>query len=77
MSLYTLRTRSDEDNQQILASSTGEIFFSRVPNGVFNLFTSFTSLEEFGRFHEVICLNKQSKAHWSAICASTHTTKSR
>jgi len=60
MSLSTLRTPSRDDSQQIY----GQRFFSSVPNGVFNLVTSFSDLEEFGRLHCVIYSNKLSKSHW-------------
>jgi len=48
----------------IIVSSTGEIFLSSVPDGVFNLVTSFNNLKEFVKIHEVIDSNKPSKAHW-------------
>jgi len=32
----------------------GQRFFSSVPNGVFNLLSSFTELEDFGRLHGVL-----------------------
>ena len=66
MSISTLRTPIHSDNhddQQIDVSSTGQIFFSSVPNGVFNIVTSCTSLEEFGRLHCVIDSNKPSASH--------------
>jgi len=43
---------------------TGQIFFSSVPDGVFNLLSSFLKLEEFGRLHQVLQANKQCNAHW-------------
>jgi len=49
--LSSMRTRSRDDDQQVVVSNTGEIFFSSVPDGVFNLVTSFSSLKEFGRLH--------------------------
>jgi len=52
------------DDQQIYVSSTAEIFFSSVPDGHFNLVTSFTDLEEFGRPHCAIHSKELSKAHW-------------
>ena len=64
MSQSTLYTPSNNDNLQIVASSTGQSFFYRVSNGVFNLLSSFTSMEEFGRLHFVLGSNKLSKAHW-------------
>ena len=54
VSLSTLRTQHCDDDQQTGISSTGEIFFSSVPDGVFNLVTSFTNLKKFGRLHCVI-----------------------
>ena len=47
----------------IYVDSTGEIFFSSVPDEVFNHLSSITSLEEFGRLHCVLDSNKLSKAH--------------
>ena len=35
-----------------------------MPDGVFNLCSSFTDLEEFGRLHCQIDSNKSSKSHW-------------
>jgi len=57
MSLSTLRTQTS-------TQMTGQIFFSSVPNGVFNLVTGFTNLKEFGRLHCVIDSNKPGKSHW-------------
>jgi len=57
VSLSTLRTPSCDDDQKIS-------FFSSLPNGVFNLFSSFTVLEVFGQFHQVIQSNKRCNAHW-------------
>ena len=42
----------------------GQIFFSRVPNGVFNLLSSFTEMKEFGWLHCVTDSNKPCKSHW-------------
>jgi len=64
ITVSTMRTRSRNDDEQIYVSSTGQSFFSRVPNGVFNLVTSFFSMEEFGRLHWVLRSNKLSKSHW-------------
>ena len=64
MSLSTLHTPSRDDDQQIVVSSTGEIFFSSVPNGVFNLISSSTELKDFAKLHSVIHFNKQCNAHW-------------
>ena len=64
VSLSTIRTRSRDDDQQIAASSTGQRFFYRVPDGVFNRATSFTNIEDFGRLHGVIDSKKLSKSHW-------------
>jgi len=47
--IYTMRTHSRNDTKQIYVSSTGQRFFSSVPNGVFNLFLRVE--EEFGRLH--------------------------
>jgi len=60
----SMHTPSRDDDQQTFASSTGQIFFSSVPNGVFNLLSSFTEMKEFGRFHQVIRSNKQCSALW-------------
>ena len=35
-----------------------------MPNGVFNLFSSFTELKEFGRLHSAIQSNVRCIAHW-------------
>ena len=64
MSLSTLHTPSRDDDQQIVVSSTGEISFSSVPNGVFNLISSSTELKDFAKLHSVIHFNKQCNAHW-------------
>jgi len=64
MSLSTLRTHRCDDSQQTLSSRTGQIFFSSVPDGVFNLLSSFTNIEAFGRLHRVLQSNKLSKSHW-------------
>ena len=61
--LSTLHTPRSDDDEQIVTSSTGQIFFSSVPDEVFNHLSSFTSLEEFGRLHCVLDSNKLSKAH--------------
>jgi len=42
MSLSTIRTPHSDDDHQIYVSSTGKIFLSSVPDGVFNRITSFT-----------------------------------
>ena len=47
MSLSIMHTPSCDDDKQTLASSTSKIFFSSVPEGVFNLVISFSKLEEF------------------------------
>ena len=76
MSLYTLRTRSNDDDQQMVVSSTGEIFSSSVPNGVFNLLSSCMDLEEFRRLHCMIDSRKPSKAHWERnLCQCAHRTE--
>jgi len=62
MSLYTLRMRSCDFDQQIYASSSGQRFFSSVPNGVFNLLSNSLELKEFGKLHEVIQSNKEYSA---------------
>ena len=59
-----MRTHSRDGDQQISTPMTGQSFFSSVPDGVFNLITSFTDLEEFGRLNGVLDSNKLSKAHW-------------
>jgi len=38
--------------------------FAVVPNGIFNLLSSFLRVEEFERFHNVLQSNKQCNAHW-------------
>jgi len=63
MPLSTLHTSSRDNYEQIVVSITGEIFFSSVQDGVFNLLSSFTDLEEFGRLHGMIDSNKPNKAH--------------
>jgi len=64
MSLSTLRTPISDDDQQIIVSITGQMFFCSVQDGIFNLVTSFTDLVEFGRLHSVIDENKISKSRW-------------
>ena len=64
MSRYTMCTHSRDDDQQIYVSSAVQIFFSTVPDGVFNLLSSYTNLKEFGRLYGVIDSNKLSKLHW-------------
>eukprot|EP00606_Chrysophyceae_sp_TOSAG23-5_P001334 GSChrysophyteH2.ASY1.ANO1.904.1 assembled CDS len=39
-------------------------FFSRVPDGVWNLFSSWTDLDDYENLHHMIHKNKQCKAHW-------------
>ncbi len=39
-------------------------FFSRVPDGVWNLFSSWTDLDDYESLHHVIHKNKQCEAHW-------------
>ena len=39
-------------------------FFSRVPDGVWNLFSSWTDLGDYESLHHVIHKNKQCEAHW-------------
>ena len=41
-------------------------FFSRVPDGVWNLFSSWTDLDDYESLHHVIHKNKQCEAHWLA-----------
>jgi len=57
MSVSTLPTQTS-------TPMTDQIFFSSLPNGVFNLVTSFVDLKEFVKLHCVIDSNKPSKAHW-------------
>ena len=46
---------------------TAHEFFSRVPDGCFNLLCSFmTDLEDYQSLHVVIHKNKQCEAHWEA-----------
>jgi len=76
MSLSTLRTHSRDDAQQICVSRAAQIFLSSVPNGVLNLLSSFISLKEFGRLHQVIQANKQCKAHCERnLCQYAHYAK--
>ena len=42
----------------------GKTFFSSVPDGVFNLLSSFMEQKEFGRHHGAIQSSKQCNAHW-------------
>ena len=60
MSLYILLMRSRDYSQK----TYGQMLFSSEPNGVLNLLSSFTSIEEFGRLHCVIKSNKQCNGHW-------------
>ena len=39
-------------------------FFSRVPDGVWNLFSSWTDLDDYESLHHVIHKNNQCEAHW-------------
>ena len=39
-------------------------FFSRVPDGVWNLFSSWTDLDDYESLHHVIHKNKQCEPHW-------------
>jgi len=64
MSLYTLCKRSSSDDEQIQVSMSGQIFFSSVPDGVFNDISSFTDLEGFGSLHGAIQSNTLSNAHF-------------
>ena len=41
-------------------------FFCRVPDGVWNLFSSWTDLDDYESLHHVIHKNKQCEAHWLA-----------
>ena len=41
-------------------------FFSRVPDGVWNLFSSWTDLDDYESLHHVIHKNKQCEPHWQA-----------
>jgi len=45
------------------ARMRGTNFFSSVPNGIFNLASSYLDLKEFGRLHQVFQSNKQCNAH--------------
>jgi len=69
ISLYTLRTPSSDGDQQIY----GQRFFYSVPGGVFNLISSFTGLEEFGRLHCEIDSSKLIKSHREpSLCPYAH-----
>ena len=73
MSLYAMRTRSCDYSQQIYVSSTGQRFFSSVPNGVFNLLSSSTELKDFVKLHSLIHPNKQCNAHCERhLCPDVH-----
>ena len=39
-------------------------FFSRVPDGVWNLFSSWTDLDDYESLHHVIHKNKQCEVNW-------------
>jgi len=41
-------------------------FFCRVPDGVWNLFSSWTDLDDYESLHHVIHKNKQCEPHWKA-----------
>ena len=43
---------------------SAQTFFSRVPDGVWNLFSSWTNLDDYESLHHVIHKNKQCEAHW-------------
>ena len=43
---------------------SAQTFFSRVPDGVWNLLSSWTDLDDYESLHHVIHKNKQCEAHW-------------
>jgi len=68
MSLSTLRTPSRNDDQQTLASSTGEIFVCSV--------SSSTELKDFAKLRSVIHSNKLCNAHWEChLCPDVRLSK--
>ena len=66
----TLKTNAYQNNLE-----SGRIFFSSVPNGVFNLISSHTELKEFGRLHQVMQSNTKCNSHREEICASMLITQ--
>ena len=54
---------ADDDE---IPNITAHEFFSRVPDGVFNLASSYTDLDDYESLHHVIHKNKQCKANWEA-----------
>jgi len=54
---------ADDDK---IPNITAHEFFSRVPDGVFNLTSSYTDLDDYESLHHVIHKNKQCKANWEA-----------
>ena len=50
---------TDSAVKSIRSADMGQKFFSSLPDGVFNLLISFTTLNEFGNLHHVIRSNKK------------------
>ena len=69
-------SHSGDDYQGIVKSNHCQRFFSSVLDGVLNLFSSFSKLEEFGRLHGVIQSNVGCDAPGSVICARTRIAQS-
>ena len=54
---------ADDDE---IPNITAHEFFSKVPDGVFNLASSYTDLDDYESLHHVIHKNKQCEAKWEA-----------
>ena len=52
---------ADDDE---IPNITAHEFFSKVPDGVFNLASSYTDLDDYESLHHVIHKNKQCEANW-------------
>ena len=54
----------------------GEIFFARLPDGIFNLVSSFIKMNEFGKLHHVLHSSMLCHTHWEAhLRQYVHHTK--
>jgi hypothetical protein len=57
---------ADDDVIESITASAGQGFFSSVPDGVFNLFSSFTVLDDYEKLHKVLHKNKHCEVHWQS-----------
>ena len=77
MSLYIQHMLRHDDTQQMCLSSTGQRFFSSVPDGVFNNLSSFTCLEELGGSTALLIHSSLANRNEGELCPSRYTTQSR